>query len=349
MSSSFGGKRDRNAGRQQRIGTVHDSNDTPSGRAAMQLSTCLSMWLDDRIRPSHALSTLERYGSIANRIVSELGDVSITAIRPIDVATLYRRLLAGNESHRPVKTNTLISYHAVLHQSLEYASDLDLIEHNPTIPPPRPGTRVQTLALSAAEIERLISACEDVQTRVLIALLVRTGMRRGEYQGLVWSNVDLLGRQILIRKSLQRFSGLGYQLVEPKTTSSRRTLAISEEMASLLVQHRAYQQHVAALRQIPWTDAWLVFGGPDGAAVSWYQHWQAFDRARRIAGFPTLRVHDLRHTAASLMMQAGVHPKVMSERLGHSKIEVTLNIYSHVLPEMQSHAARAVEELFAKT
>lgn len=310
-----------------------------------RLSEWLSTWIDDRIEPSHATGTVQRYRSIVRRVARELGDPRLSDVTQARVAELYRKLMAFDERGRRITSNTLISYHAVLRQGFAYAVELGLIENNPVIPPPKPGRRITPIALSPAQIELLLANCSDLETQVMVGLIVRTGLRRGECLALRWKDIDLVAQTLHVSRSLQRFSVKGYVIVEPKTRQASRSIALSPAMSSLLSDYRATQEARAGADGTEMREDWLVFGKRDDQPRSWYFYWGRFDQARRAAGFPTLRIHDLRHTAASLMMLAGVHPKVMSARLGHSSIQVTLDAYSHVLPQMEADAASAVEEV----
>jgi integrase len=169
-------------------------------------------------------------------------------------------------------------------------------------------------------------------------------MRRGEILGLRWGDLDEDLSVAHVRRSLQSIGGLSFE--EPKTPRSRRAVVLPQFLHPYLVRQREDQ----AGRRERLGDAWRATGQvvdrPDGSPVNpatFSAEWSKFIRKK---GLPRVRFHDLRHAHATLMLLQGVHPKIVSERLGHSNIGITLDIYSHVLPTMQSEAAQAFDDLF---
>ena len=169
-------------------------------------------------------------------------------------------------------------------------------------------------------------------------LFVATGMRRGEVAGLRWSDVDLDAARL----SVQSTRVLVYsqvQAVEPKTRRSRRMIVLDDGTVGALRRHLELQD-VERQRAVGlWEDTGYVFVREDGQPLDPDRISHLFGVLSTTAGVPRIRLHDLRHTAATLALSAGVHPKVVSERLGHSSIAITLDTYSHVLPSMQEDAA----------
>jgi integrase len=201
-------------------------------------------------------------------------------------------------------------------------------------------------ALTAEELTRLLDSTQDDRLHALWVVLGTTGMRLGEALGLGWVDVQLDDRRLFVRRGLQRRRGGGYVFVEPKTVASRRMVMLSQLAVEALHRHQARQraEQESADR---WCDWGLVFcrgeGGPvDGSRILIQLH-----RALAIAGLPTMRVHDLRHTAATILLTAGIHPKVVQEMLGHSTIGATLDIYSHVAPALHSEAAAHFDSVLA--
>lgn len=175
-------------------------------------------------------------------------------------------------------------------------------------------------------------------------MAISTGMRRGEILALRWSDLDPGLAQAQVRRSLHA-TGRGLQFSEPKTRRSRRSVALPAIVRPHLERQRAGQ----ALRRSKapaWVDLDLVIDRGDGGPLhpdTLSSRWRLFLSR---SGLPHLRFHDLRHAHATLMLLKGVHPKVVSERLGHASVGITLDLYSHVLPSMQHDAVRAFDELF---
>jgi len=162
--------------------------------------------------------------------------------------------------------------------------------------------------------------------------------------GLRWRDVDLDKAKVSIVQNLQRLPGWGFIIQETKSSKGRRQVTTSPSATLMLREHRMQAEAACVLLGRTLREDQLVFSHPDGSPVDPDSVSHAFIRIARKAGLPATRLHDLRHTHASLMLKAGVHPKVVSERLGHATISITLDTYSHVLPGIQEAAALRFEE-----
>lgn len=212
------------------------------------------------------------------------------------------------------------------------------------VAPPKPPHR-EMLYLTPDEARRFLAAIEDDPLEPLYTLALTTGMRLGELLGLRWQAVE--GADLQVRVTLTRTVG-GWSLTEPKTPRSRRRIALSTTAITALRRQRARHAEARLRAGDAWTDCGLVFtdafGGPlFGSRITE----RRLRPALKKAGLPLIRFHDLRHTAATLMLTAGVHPKVVSEMLGHSSVAITLDRYSHVIPTMQEEAALQMDRLLA--
>ncbi len=305
----------------------------------------LDRWLRDYAESNVAPSTLRRYRQLAIRLQEELGLVRLQQLRPAQIQAVYRRLELGDGSHRPLAKRTVGHHHRVLREALHHAVRWQLLVANPAdaVTPPRPVAR-ELRTLSAVDVRALLDAIEDVDLRAFALVAVQTGARLGELLALRWGDLDLPAARLSIRRSLDYYTiSAGPSFGEPKTARGRRNIALSMTTITALREHRARQLE-AKLRAGPaWVDQDLVFPNALGAPAPKYDVSQRFIRIARNAGFTGLRFHDLRHTAATLMLEAGIHPKVVSERLGHSTIAITLDTYSHVLPHMQAEAAETLD------
>lgn len=238
----------------------------------------------------------------------------------------------------------------MLHRALGQAIRWGAVARNVTelVDPPRV-SRKEMRALSPDEARRLLEVAAGTPLEALYAIALTTGMREGELLGLRWHEVDLNGRKLYVVGSLQNLPGEGWKIVEPKTARSRRLVVLSELGADALRRHRAMQAERRLRRGDEWQDNDLVFPNALGKPMN---PPNLLIRSLRPllakANLPKVRFHDLRHTAASLMLDQGIHPKIVSEMLGHSAVGITLDLYSHVTPSMQAQAADALDSLLGR-
>src|SRR2546421_3878535 len=179
----------------------------------------------------------------------------------------------------------------------------------------------------------------------LITQAVATGMRKGELLGLKWGDVNLDTMSLQVRRTVDKVSGK-YMENEPKTAKSRRKIVLPQFVVDVLKQHRIKQLEARLQAGEAWIDRDLVFCNAwgDYFPFSTLDDW--FHVLLKEAGLPRIRFHDLRHSAATLLLTMGVHPKVVQELLGHSQIRMTLDTYSHVLPSMQQEAMNRLNDMF---
>ena len=213
------------------------------------------------------------------------------------------------------------------------------------VKPPTP-QRPELSTWDTTEMRTFLAAVHGKRNEAAYRLIATTGMRRGEALGLRWSDVDLGVGRVTINRAL---SVIDNELVwsTPKTARSRRSVSLDPETVRTLQTHRARQLEERIAAGDAWDDADLVFCDPLGGPLHPDRFTRAFGSAARRAGVKQIRLHDLRHTWATLALQAGIHPKVVSERLGHATTGITLDIYSHVQPELDASAATTVAQLFA--
>ena len=206
--------------------------------------------------------------------------------------------------------------------------------------------------MTPEDVPRFLEAAQESPYYTLFYLLLHTGLRRGEALALRWKNVDLglaslgVSAYLSVVEAAYKLNGT-YVIKEPKTSHSRRRIALPPSLGLVLRQHKAGQEAQRALLGKPLTDNDFVFAHPDGSPLDPSTVSHAFNKVMRKAGLPHIRLHDLRHTHASLLLQAGVHPKIVQERLGHSSIRVTLDTYSHVIGGLQEVAAQRFDDLLA--
>ena len=209
------------------------------------------------------------------------------------------------------------------------------------VDPPRP-SRPTITTLTPEDLPKLLFAAERSPYHDLYYTALYTGLRLGELLALRWCNVNLDLSSLSVVEALYRRGG--YVIKEPKSRYSRRTVALPPSLALLLRRRKAEQEAQGELLGKRATDSDLVFAYVDGSPLDPSTVSHAFAKTVREAGVPHIRFHDLRHSHATLMLSAGVHPKVVSERLGHSSVAFTLDTYSHVLPGLQEQAAQRFDE-----
>jgi integrase len=201
--------------------------------------------------------------------------------------------------------------------------------------------------LTAEQADILFEGTKGESLHTLWIVLCTTGLRLGEALGLKWVDVDLNTRCLVVCRALQRQTGKGLVFVEPKTAMSRRTVQLTDFACEALREHRVQQLEYRLTIGPAWRQNDMIFASHLGTPLDPSMVSHRFPKVLDSLNLPRIRVHDLRHTTASLMLREGVHPRVVQEMLGHSTISITLGTYSHVLPTMHREAADKLGELFA--
>jgi integrase len=225
-----------------------------------------------------------------------------------------------------------------------------LISRNPAgfVDAPRP-TPPQIQPLAPEQINQLLSASQGDRLHALYVVAVSAGLRQGELLGLRWSDLDLERASLSVQQQVQR-TREGWVFSEPKTAKGRRTVTLPRMAIGALRTHRQYQLAERLAAGATWSDHGLVFTNHVGGPIEKQNLVRrSFRPLLTRAGLPMIRFHDLRHSAATLLLHQGVHPKVVQERLGHATIGVTMDIYSHVMPTLQREAADGLDRFFTGT
>jgi integrase len=204
----------------------------------------------------------------------------------------------------------------------------------------------EMMVLDENQVQSFLLAARESRHQMIYFLAIATGLREGELLGLYWSDIDWVNRRIQIKRQLQRLpQGKGLAFSEPKSRAGRRVIIVGPMVLEKLREHMSQQQLVCQFAGDRWQENDLVFPSSIGTPMEWRNMVRDFKDTLQRAGLPNIRFHDLRHTAATLMLKQGIHPKVVQERLGHSQISLTLDTYSHVLPSMQEEAAEKLDQL----
>lgn len=335
----FETQKDANAWRHKIIEQRHQGLVFAGSRVS--LSKFLDEWLvvaKTSVRPN----TYQQYSQVVHQHINPvLGYIVLKDLRPDHVQSLYTNKLANG-----VSPNTTRMIHAVIHRALNHALKLGLVYRNVADSVTRPKVvRKEMKTLNDYQVRQLIQVAESEQMRLLLWVAVVTGLRQGELLGLKWSDLDWTSRRIQVQRQVQRRKGDGLVFCEPKSASGRRVIVLGKSTIEKLREYKNNQLKERILLGEKWQDYDLIFPSPIGTPLDPSNVLKAYKDCLKRAGLPNLRFHDLRHSAATLMLQQGVNPKIVSERLGHSDISLTLNTYSHVLPPMQEEAAEKMDEL----
>jgi integrase len=273
-----------------------------------------------------------------------IGDIPLASLSPLHLQRLYGNLLSDPLRH--LSGGTVLNLHLVLTQALSQAVRWGYISSNPAAgaQPPRP-RRAELSSMDEVATKRLLAATAGTRLECPVAIAIATGMRRGEILGLRWSDIDEHDSIAHVRRTIQPTRS-GLVIEHPKTRRSRRAVVLPEFLHPYLERQRKDQARRRRKAGAAWSENDLVIDRGDGSALNPDTLSAGWARFLRLAGLPHVRFHDLRHAHATLMLQQGVHPKIVSERLGHASIGITLDTYSHVLPAMQAEAAAAFDELF---
>ncbi|MEX0755741.1 MAG: site-specific integrase [Actinomycetota bacterium] len=306
------------------------------------LGTYLARWLT-HMRSRVRARTWQGYECLIRcHVVPALGSRALGDLEPLDLQELYGRLLEGGLS-----AGTVLNLHLVLTNAFGQAVRWRLTSPNPMegVQPPRP-RRADTVAMGIEAAEQLLDALIDSPVQLPAAIAIATGMRRGEILALRWSDVDKDFTLAHVRRSLQSTSR-EVVFEPPKTRRSRRAVVLPGFVRPYLQQQLRSQLGRAKQLGESWQDHDLIVDRGDGAPLNPATLSSGWGRILRQRGLNHVRFHDLRHAHATIMLQQGVHPKIVSERLGHASIGITLDTYSHVMPTMQAEAVEAIDAAFA--
>jgi integrase len=301
-------------------------------------------WLE-AVRPNRKASTVSNYEWLMRAyVVPHIGPVRLDRLSAADIQKLYSDLRAcGGREGAALSGTQVRNIHRVLHNALNYAVRLGYIARNPTeaIDKPRDDTEERSV-YTPEEVRRFLLAIEGDRLQAMWYLVLSTGLRRAELAGLRWRDVALdRDPPILAVRTTRTTAGHAVVEYDPKSRSSRRVLHLDGGTAEVLRAHRAAMATETELRgefALPEYVFVDEFGDPFHPA----RLTRDLHALQRRAGLPEITLHDLRHTAATIALLAGVHPKVVSERHGHASTQITLDRYSHVLESMQEAAADAI-------
>lgn len=313
------------------------------------LGEFLERWLKDYVWPNLAPRTAEGYEHIIRRhLIPALGNIPLMQLKPEHLQHYYSDKLSSGrcDGKGGLSPSTVKHHHVTLHTALENAVKWGLLSRNPAdaVSTPR-SQRPEWHTLSEDNIKTLLEAAKATPYYALFYLAIFTGMRRSELLALRWCDVDLLLCQIHVTHSLHHMRNGEIVFRSPKTDKSRRMIALSPSAALVLREHKEKQKATRVMLGMILMDDDLIFSDIHGKPLLPNSVTHAWIKMVRRIGLDGVRLHDARHSHASLMLKAGIHPKIVQERLGHSSIQITLDTYSHVAPGLQEAAAARFDEL----
>jgi integrase len=303
----------------------------------------LEKWLLDYVQPNLSPRSFERYESIVRvHLIPALGNIPLTQLKPEHVQRLYAAKLNDGLSARTVRY-----LHTVLHKALQTAMKWGRVSRNvaDSVDAPR-ARRADMQTWDQDEVIHFLEAARKTPYFALFHTALFTGMRRSELLALRWRDIDFIYSQIYVARSLHQLQDGSYVLTQPKSDSSCRTIALSPSAILVLQNHYEKRKLELAMLGMPLKDDDLVFSTPEGKPLRPNTVSRAWTMLAARAGIKVIRLHDARHTHASLMLKQGIHPKIVQERLGHASIQTTLDTYSHVAPGLQAAAAARFDEAF---
>jgi integrase len=314
--------------------------------APQTVAQFLTDWLENthrrRIRPR----TYERYReAVYMHIIPSLGHNQLQKLTAQHVQAFYTK--KADEGLAPA---TIIYYHSVLHNALDTAVKWGLVYRNvcDLVSPPRK-QQFEIQPLTMEQMQNLLATVRGYKWEALFTLALATGMRRGELLGLKWQDINFEAGVLQVRRVLSRVPTNMperehvYVEAEPKTQKSRRSVMIAPFALEALKKHRDDQLEAKLKAGAFWQEYDYVFCTLHGTHLNPNHVVEEFKKLLNRAGLPNIRFHDLRHSAATLLLSLGVHPKVVQELVGHTQISKTMDVYSHVLPGMQQDAMRKLD------
>ncbi|MFC1861184.1 tyrosine-type recombinase/integrase [Chloroflexota bacterium] len=306
------------------------------------LADYLKQWLQDYCWPNLAPRTAEGYESIVHcHLIPSLGQIPLTQLKPEHLQHVYSEKLTAGLSHRTVRY-----IHVTIHKALQDAVRLGIIVRNPAdaVNPPKV-QRQEIRTMSESDIHIFLEFAKSTSYYALFYTALFTGMRRSELLALRWSDVDLILCQLSVTRALHHLQDGSLIFRQPKSAKGRRLISLSPSTTTLLREHREQQEEMRQALGSTLAEDDLVFCRVDGKPLLPNSVSHAWTKLASRTGLKGIRLHDARHTHASLMLKQGIHPKIVQERLGHASIQITLDTYSHVTPGLQQAAANRFDDI----
>ena len=311
---------------------------------AMTVGAFIERWLEDSVRGSVRQSTYQCDESLCRvHIVTALGKKKLKTLSAADVQRFYRAKLDSGLS-----SATVHKLHVLLHKALKQAERWGLVSRNVAddVDPPKVH-KEEVRPLTNEQARKLLNMVQGDRLEALYVVAVQSGLRQGELLALRWEDVDLEARTVQVRRTITRYGGK-HTIGPAKTAKGSRTVKLTRDATEALQEH--LERQLAEIDKVgdKWQENGLVFCTGKGTLINPTNlRRRSLAPLLQRAGLPAMTFHQLRHTAATILLLKNVNPKVVSEMLGHATIAITLDTYSHVLPNMQHSAVTAMEEAFS--
>jgi len=315
------------------------------------VSEYLERWLNEYVKPNLGPRTYEGYESIVRcHLIPDLGHIRLMQLNPQHLQKYYAKQITGiRRDRKDALTPTTVSHHhTCLHCALKIAVRGGLLIRNPAdaVTPPRP-LHTEMHTMNEEDLQTFLETVKTTPYYTLFYTSLFTGVRRSELLALRWTDVDLFLCQISVTQTLHHLQDGNLVFRPTKTAKGRRMIALSPSLALVLKEHREKQRLERIMVGRPFKEDDFVFCTPEGRPLLPDTISNVWRKMVKRAGLKHFRLHDARHTHASLLLKQGVHPKVVQERLGHATISTTLDLYSHVAPGLQAAAAARFDEVLS--
>ena len=301
----------------------------------------LDSWLTS-IKPSLRSGTWYQYEMTCRRhILPYLGKYKLINLKPEHIQNLINKKLQSGTGVRTIEV-----IHTIIHNSLNHAIKIGAITRNPTNATTVPRQKTHEMKIfNEIEVNTFLNHTQGTRYESLYHLAIATGLRQSELLGLKWSDLDWEKKSLNVQRQLKRKHKQGDYFESPKTRNGRRSITLGTKTIQKLREQLKRQIEERDRAGNHWQENDLIFPSTIGTPMGQNNLFRSFKVLLRTSGLPEIRFHDLRHTAASLMLMNGVSPIIVAKRLGHSKISMTLDVYGHLIPEMQNKAAELIDEL----
>lgn len=342
--SSMGGYATRSEAREALRAALEQARRGWSGPERITLAAYLREWLEGVAMEREATTAALYSTLLRHHVIPRIGGEKIERVTPAALTRLYAELLeSGGHGGRPLSAKSVRNVHTTLRKALSDAVEARLLDWNPAeaAKVPKIESQPQPVVWSAENVTTFLRHIEDDRLAALYVVAASTGLRRGELCGLHWSDVSYDPPRLSVRRSRVQY---GTTVVDkgPKTAKSARTLPLPAATVVALRRHQAKQAEEKMANRMDYTDADMIFADEIGRPLRPANVSKAFARHVRETGLPALSLHGLRHTWATLGLEAGVDTLYVSELLGHSSPAITMNVYQHVREDRLVHAMEQV-------
>ena len=307
----------------------------------------MEYWLEEMHRSDIRRNTYVLYrGLLKNHVLPALGHIKLQKLMPEDIQVLYARM-----QKEEYAAETVRAIHRMLHKALSDAVDWSRVSRNvcDKVKQPRP-SEYEYQTLTKDQALKLIAVAKGTYLETLILLAIVTGMREGELLGLKWGDMDFEEGSLTIKRKICRIHTFGLVEEEPKTKQGNHHKILLPQFAlDALVVHRTRQKELRMKAGPNWREQDILLSNTTGGYIQPQNMIDKFKRFLAKAGLPEVRFHDLRHSAATILLGMGIHPKLVQELLGHTNINITMGRYSHVLPTMQREMMDQIDRFFKES